>query len=253
MMKIDILGYWGGFPTRGGATAGILITTDEGKILLDCGSGVMSKLYLKTKVENLSGVILSHLHYDHMGDIGVLQYAMAGALRTGRAKEKMKIFAPTEPKEIWNQIQSGQSENVPLNPLKPLRLAGAEIEFLSVNHTIPCYAVKITYKDEVFVYSADTEYIESLIDFAKDADLFVCEATICEGSSHTVGTGHMDAIEAATIAKKANVKKLVLTHLPSDGDFALMRRQATEVFGKKMYLASDYVQSSPCMAETVIR
>ncbi|RDW17513.1 hypothetical protein CWR48_13385 [Oceanobacillus arenosus] len=238
-MEIDILGYWGGYPTRGGATAGYLITTDEGRILLDCGSGVMSKLSLISKAEELSGVILSHLHYDHMADIGVLQYAMNGALRTGRAADKIKIYSPAEPINMWEQIQSAQSINIPIEQEKTLEIAGVQIEFHHVNHTIPCYAVKFTYNDKIFVYSADTEYIESLVDFAKDADIFICEATICEGSTHTVGTGHMDAKEAALIAKKANVGKVVLTHLPSDGDFDLMKREASEVFGGEVYLAME--------------
>lgn len=78
-MKVKILGYWGGYPSAGGATAGYLVTTDEGHILLDCGSGVMSKLPAEVKVEDLSGVILSHLHHDHMADLGVL--AVCGGWR----------------------------------------------------------------------------------------------------------------------------------------------------------------------------
>ncbi|MFD1037481.1 MBL fold metallo-hydrolase [Virgibacillus byunsanensis] len=238
-MKIDILGYWGAYPSDGGATAGYLISTDEGRILLDCGSGIMSKLSLISKAEELSGVILSHLHYDHMSDVGVLQYAVAGALRTGRMSERIKIISPTEPVNKWEQIQSKQSENIPLEQLTSLTMAGAEIEFYAVNHTIPCYAVKITYKNNVFVYSADTTYMDSLAEFAQGANVFICEATNCEGSTHTVGAGHMDAKEAAKIGRKAKVGKLILTHLPSDGDFQLMKRQATEVFGREVYLATE--------------
>lgn len=238
-MIIDVLGFWGGYPTRGGATSGYLITTNEGKILLDCGSGTMSKLSLLARTEELSGVILSHLHYDHMADIGVIQYAMNGALRTGRAKKPIDIYSPDSPDNMWEQIQSAESRNIPIEEGNKLEMAGVTIEFQEVEHTIPCFAVKMTYKDKTFVYSGDTVYIESLVNFAKDADLFFCEATICEGSTHTVGAGHMDAVEAATIAKKANVKDLVLTHLPSDGDFELMKREATEVFGKEVYLAME--------------
>lgn len=238
-MKIDILGYWGGFPINGGATAGYLITTDEGKILLDCGSGVMSKLSKFAKAEELDAVILSHLHYDHMGDVGVLQYAMNGALRTGRATDKIKMYSPAEPAKMWEQIQSAQSDNISIEEGDSLEIAGVKIEFHAVKHTIPCYAVKFTYKDKVIVYSADSEYIESLADFATGADIFICEATICEGSTHTAGPGHMDAKEAALLAKKANIGKLILTHLPSDGDFELMKRQAEEVFGGKVQLAME--------------
>src|SRR5690606_27804203 len=104
MMKIDILGYWGGYPSEGGATSGYLITSDEGQVLLDCGSGVMSKLSMHSKIENLSGVILSHLHHDHTADIGILQYAAVGALRTKKMKEKLKIYSPNEPIELWESL-----------------------------------------------------------------------------------------------------------------------------------------------------
>ena len=238
-MKIKILGYWGGYPSQGGATAGYLISTDEGNVLLDCGSGVMSKLSLTTKAEELSGVILSHLHYDHTADIGILQYAMTGALRTGKVKDKLEVYAPNEPNVLWQAIHSDQSVTIPINQSSILNIAGIEIEFNAVHHTIICYAVKFTYKGKTIVYSADTAYDESLVSFAKDADLFICEATICEGSIHTAGAGHMDAKEAGRLARKANVETLILTHLPHDGNFPLMKKQASIAFGKEVYLATE--------------
>lgn len=240
-MQVDILGYWGGYPFQGGATAGYLISTEEGKILLDCGSGVMSKLSLKAKVEDLSGVILSHLHHDHTSDVGILQYAIVGALRTGKLMDKMNIFAPEEPENLWRALQSEQTDFLTIIQSTSHKIAGVNVEFCPVSHTIPCYAVKLTYKGKVFVYSADTAYDESLVHFASDADLFICEATICEGSIHTTGNGHMDAEQAGILAKKAKVKELVLTHLPHDGDFIRMKEQASIAFGKEAYMATEQV------------
>ncbi|SFE93434.1 Ribonuclease BN, tRNA processing enzyme [Paenibacillus algorifonticola] len=230
-MDVKILGYWGGYPPAGGATAGYLVSTDEGQILLDCGSGVMSRLAAHTTVEHLSGVILSHLHFDHMADIGILQYAAAGARRNGRMDDKLAIYAPAEPANMLENLYSEHTIVKRIDSLASIQLAGANIEFVPVKHTIPCYAVKITYQGKVLVYSGDTSYCESLISIAKDADILLCEATICEGSRHTTGHGHMNAAEAGSIAEKANVKQLVLVHLPGDGDFEFMRRAASEAFG----------------------
>jgi ribonuclease BN (tRNA processing enzyme) len=238
-MKVTILGYWGGYPKDGGATSGYLVTTDEGNILIDCGSGVMSKLTNSLTVDELSGVVLSHLHYDHMADIGVIQYAALGSLRNGRIKDKLSLYAPNSPNTLWSQLQSEATANRVIDESERIVLAGVTIEFLSVNHTIPCFAMRFTYQDKVFVYSADTEYMEELVEFSKDADMLICEATICEGSVHTVGKGHMDAKEAGLIAKRANVKKLVLTHLPHDGDFAKMKELAASVFNKEIHLANE--------------
>ncbi|WP_028591753.1 MBL fold metallo-hydrolase [Paenibacillus massiliensis] len=229
-MKVKILGYWGGYPSAGGATAGYLVTTDEGHILLDCGSGVMSKLPAEVKVEDLSGVILSHLHHDHMADLGVLQYAAAGAIRNARMQHQLKLFAPSEPVSMHQSLYGEHTEVHAIDPFVKIRLAGAEIEFVPVEHTIMCYAIRITYGGKVLVYSGDTSYCDSLIELARDADIFLCEATICEGSVHTSGQGHMNALQAGTIAGMANVKQLVLVHLPSDGNLELMRQEARRVF-----------------------
>ncbi|MUG67094.1 MULTISPECIES: MBL fold metallo-hydrolase [Paenibacillus] len=229
-MNVKILGYWGGYPSAGGATAGYLVTTEEGQILLDCGSGVMSRLPYETKVEHLSGVILSHLHYDHMADLGVLQYAAAGAIRNGRMNHRLKLYAPSEPVDMHSRLYGEHTEVHTIDPATTIKLAGAEIEFVPVQHTIMCYAIRITYRGKVLVYSGDTSYCESLIELARDADIFLCEATICEGSVHTSGQGHMDAQQAGMIAGKANVKQLVLVHLPGDGNLEYMRQEASRVF-----------------------
>lgn len=145
-MNVKILGYWGGYPSAGGATAGYLVTTEEGQILLDCGSGVMSRLPYETKVEHLSGVILSHLHYDHMADLGVLQYAAAGAIRNGRMNHRLKLYAPSEPVDMHSRLYGEHTEVHTIDPATTIKLAGAEIEFVPVQHTIMCYAIRITYR-----------------------------------------------------------------------------------------------------------
>ena len=65
-----------------------------------------------------------------------------------------------------------------------------------------------------FTYILDTEYFDGLKKFAKDSDVLVCDATFGEDLkelSHDYA--HMASSESATLAKSANVKKLILTHL----------------------------------------
>lgn len=235
-MKATILGYWGGFPSAGGATVGNLISTGEGEILLDCGSGVASRMFFYTSIESISGIIISHLHYDHMGDLGVLGYATANALRNNRTDGKMKVYAPGEPKDMWQSIHSVNFDVYNMADTGNLRIAGADISFMPVRHTIPCYAVRIEHSGKVLAFVTDTVYFDELADFAEEADLLICGAAICPGSTHTTGLGHMDARGAGTLARKAKVKELVLTHLPHDGDFNLMKAEAEESFGRAVRL-----------------
>ena len=43
-MKITIIGCRGAYPEQNQATSGYLIETSKTKVLLDCGSGVLSKV-----------------------------------------------------------------------------------------------------------------------------------------------------------------------------------------------------------------
>ena len=44
----------------------------------------------------------------------------------------------------------------------------------------PAYALRVEYGGKVITYSGDTEWTESLIEAARGADLFVCEAYFFE-------------------------------------------------------------------------
>ncbi|NGZ74087.1 MBL fold metallo-hydrolase [Saccharibacillus alkalitolerans] len=235
-MRMQIMGFWGGFPREGGATAGYLIDTGQGKILLDCGSRVASRLAGYASVEQLDAVLLSHLHYDHMADLGVLQYAAASAGRNGRMRRPLALYAPGDPSGMLLHWDGAYTERHQIDEGRALEIAGAKIEWIPVRHTVPCYAVRIAFGGKVLVYSADTAYCEPLIELAREADIFLCEATICEGSGHSTGAGHMDARQAGMIAQQAGVKKMVLVHLPGDGDFERMLKEASAHFTGKVEL-----------------
>jgi ribonuclease Z len=67
--------------------------------------------------------------------------------------------------------------------------------------------------DKKVSYIIDTSYFKGVEKIAKDADLLICESTYNEELKEKAGAyTHLTAKDAAEIAKKANAKKLVLTH-----------------------------------------
>lgn len=236
MLKVNVLGFWGTFPSAGGATSGYLISGNSGKILLDCGCGVMSRLPFYTNVESISAVFLTHLHFDHMCDVGILQYAANFALRNKKMKEKLKIYAPSGPEDILKTIKSVNSDVLIMSENNNVDVAGMKISFMHVNHPVPCFAVRIEQEGNVIVYITDTSYMDYIADFARDADLLICEASVSDESRHTSGKGHMNAFQAGLIAKDANAKNLLLTHLSHDCDLELLRKNASESFGHKVFM-----------------
>ena len=77
--------------------------------------------------------------------------------------------------------------------------------------------MKFTVDNRSIVLTADTGWRDELVDFARGADLLISEANLYE--EHIgVAPGHMGGSEAGKLAQLANVKQLVLTHLPLHGN-----------------------------------
>ena len=73
-MDLMVIGCDGTYPSANGACSGYLVRAGDARILMDCGSGVMSKLMALMDPARLSAVILTHWHNDHASDMLVLRY-----------------------------------------------------------------------------------------------------------------------------------------------------------------------------------
>jgi ribonuclease Z len=91
------------------------------------------------------------------------------------------------------------------------------------------------------VFSGDTNPINEMVDFAKDADILIHEATFESELEDVAGEyGHTTAYQAAEIAKKANVEKLFLIHIsPRYMDFKLIEEDARKIF-KDSFVPKDF-------------
>ena len=63
------------------------------------------------------------------------------------------------------------------------------------------------------MYSGDTGICDSVVDLARDADVFLCEASWTHGQDRPPHV-HLSGTEAGQIAAKAGVAELLLTHIP---------------------------------------
>ena len=88
------------------------------------------------------------------------------------------------------------------------------------------------YKTRTFAYCSDTRYDEKIIPFIRKTDLLYHESTFMSDlTEHANLTGHSTTIQAAMIAKKASVQKLILGHFSSRyTDLNLLLAEAKTVF-----------------------
>ncbi|MFC3040664.1 MBL fold metallo-hydrolase [Virgibacillus xinjiangensis] len=228
-MKLTVIGYWGGYPAPDGATSSYLLEKDGYSLLMDAGSGSLSKLQKYKQLDQLDAVILSHYHQDHIADIGVLQYSrLVQSFVTG-AQDVLPIYGHMEDKEGFDSLTHEYTEGVPYEPSGILEAGPFRISFQKSVHPVPCYGMRISDGESVLVYTADTSYQQEWVDFARNADLLITDCNFYAGQDGTKA-GHMTSREGGQIAEAAGVRELMLSHLPQYGDNEQLVREAEEVF-----------------------
>ncbi|WP_407389511.1 MBL fold metallo-hydrolase [Carnobacterium jeotgali] len=228
-MKLTILGFWGGYPTKNSGTSSYLLETENYHLLIDVGSASLIALENHLDPLELDAVILSHYHYDHIADLGVLQFTrQLKRMKNNLERASMlPIYGHQGDDENFKRLTMDLvSEGIAYQEQQKITIGPFEIQFMKTLHPVECYAMKIVEMKtgKTLVYTADSGYLPELIPFSKDADILLADTNFFNGmENHRV---HMTASEVGRIAKVAEVKKVILTHLPQVGDLELLKAQA---------------------------
>jgi len=68
-VQITVIGSSPAWPNPGGAHSGYLFEAGGGRLLLDCGPGVLPRLRLKEAWPHVDAIAITHFHLDHWGDL----------------------------------------------------------------------------------------------------------------------------------------------------------------------------------------
>jgi ribonuclease BN (tRNA processing enzyme) len=214
-MKIVFLGTNGWYSTDMGNTSCVLIDSEQSYVILDAGDGIY-KLDEYIKSRKAIKLFLSHLHLDHI--IGFHVFAKF------QFKQGMNIYGygiQTGLKLI------GHPYTIPLKEL-PLKANFHNLEVGKHNlpfpvtskfleHSDPCLGFRFKLENKIIAYCTDTGLCDNLYELARNADLLITE---CSYKPNQAGWRwpHLKPEEAATVAKQANVKQLVLTHFDAEAN-----------------------------------
>jgi len=235
-MKLTVVGYWGGFPGKSEATSGYLLEKDGFYLLIDCGSAVVSQLQQYIDLAQLNAVILSHYHHDHVADIGPLQYGRLISGILNQTNELLPIYGHNQDPKFQTLTYKNVTVGQTYDPNQPLTIGPFSISFLKTNHPVECYAMRITDGNHSVVYTADSSFKEQFIPFSMNTDLLLCECNLYANQDGK-SVGHMNSLDAATIANEANVKELCLTHLPHFGNHQQLVDEAKTIYKGNISLA----------------
>lgn len=237
-MKWTVLGCQSPFPGPGGGTPGYLLEVQGKKVLVDCGSGVLSRLWHHLAFHELDAVWLSHLHHDHIADFFVLQYAMLIAFRQGKRKEPLTVYAPSQPASWADKLNYSQVvRHHPIREGESYSFDGWSITLHRTEHGIPCYAMVIRSGERVLLYGADAGPGTRWISMCREPDLFVCEGSYLHRDTPDLPVGHHSVRQAGQAAREIGARRLLLTHLYPEIPLESLRREAADSYDGELLLA----------------
>ena len=202
MLELCLLGCGGMMPLPYRKLTSLMARYNGNSILIDCGEG--TQVGIKEKgwsFKPIEVICFTHYHADHISGLPGLLLTLGNAQRTEpllmvgprgleRVVNSLRVIAPDLPFPIvFHELK--EKEEV-------IEAAGCRITAFRVNHNVTCYGYTIE------------------IDRAGKFDI---NKAICEGmygepekKAKAIEYKHMTFYEAAEMAKKADVKKMWLTH-----------------------------------------
>lgn len=140
-------------------------------------------------------------------------------------------------------VEKAKAFGVPEGPLWSLLQHGRKVKIPSGKRISPSQVVGASRPGRKVVYSGDTRPADRLVRLATNADLLIHEATLSdELSERAEEDGHSTPSQAAETAKKAHIKRLVLTHVSSRYKATdELLQQAKKIF-PNVEVASDFMK-----------
>ena len=239
-MQLTILGRSPASPNPGEACAGYLVEGGGGRVLVDIGPGVVAQLLRRHHPDELDAVVVSHLHADHMLDLVTLRYVYPW--RALRKDQRLRVVLPPGSADQMLELARGVGNPQHFEDAfrlsehdgsSPIAFAGLSLTPVETEHFIPCWGFRVEADGRVLGYTADTGPCDAVQTIADSADLFLSEATLRsldEDAEPPERRGHLLPEEAGDAAHRAGARRLMLTHLPADGDGSWARVAASEAY-----------------------
>jgi ribonuclease BN (tRNA processing enzyme) len=197
--------------------------------------------------DELDAVMISHMHADHMLDLVTLRYVYPW--RSRPVDQRLRVVLPPGSADQMLDLAKGVGNARHFEDCfrlsehdgsAPLTFSALSVLPIETQHYIPCWGFRIDAHGRRLAYTADTAPCGGLSDLADDADLLLSEATLRsldEDAAPPEPRGHLTPAEAGSAARDGGSRRLMLTHVPVNGDGSWARDEATAAFGSSVELA----------------
>ncbi|ADR19738.1 MBL fold metallo-hydrolase [Calditerrivibrio nitroreducens] len=222
------------FTKYGGNTSSIYVPVDKFScVILDCGTGITalnSPEY--ASIQNYN-IFFSHLHWDHIIGLPILRSMYNSKANVNIFVEDKDIFnSPTDfLKELFRPpffpvSYQNLKANINVNFIdygRSYNFGDLEVSSMQGNHPDGALIYKIGRNGYTAIYATDYEHSEifddKLAEFARNADYMLYDTTYLPDDYNgmfdgtpKIGWGHSTYKDAIRIARKADVKNIILFH-----------------------------------------
>lgn len=241
-LTVTILGRSGSYPGPGEACSGYLVQANGRNVVVDLGPGALANLQQHIRLAEVDAVVLSHSHPDHWVDLTGLRTA----LRYRFEREGVPVYGTHETRTLAAALTSSLEPTFDWHVTgdgDELEVAGLRVRLARTDHYVETLAVRIEDPESgaVLAYSADTGPDWSFAEIGAGADLALVESTY-PTEEEAKGVLHLSARGAGVLARSADVRRLVLTHLWPDTDVETHRREGEIGFGRAVEVAETHAR-----------
>jgi ribonuclease BN (tRNA processing enzyme) len=195
--------------------SGYLVASSAAALLVDCGPGSFASFTSLSVGVPLEAVFVSHGHRDHFGDLA--RFLDARPLWRGRPR----FVASRATLDAVDEFGDAATMVTPVDDGERLDLGPFAAHFSSTAHQIPTLGVAVSIDGRRVVYGADTGPAWRPPAGFVGADVAILECTF-ERRRAEDAPFHLDALEAAVLARALGARRTVLTHVPP-GESAVAR------------------------------
>jgi len=223
-MRVTFLGCGDAFGSGGRFNTCFMVDAADTRFLIDCGASSMVAIR-KAGIDpnSIDAVLITHLHGDHFG--GLVFLLMDAQLMSRRERplvivgpktlakrlsDTMECLFPGSTGMTWRyKVQIDEFEDgvdwrwgpVTATPYRVKHFCGA-----------PPYALRVAVGGKTVTYTGDTEWVDTLVPAARNADLFIAEAFFREKQMKF----HLNFATLMQHMGEIAPKHLVLTHMSRD-------------------------------------